>query len=131
MTATMVGQLVRAGPPAHLGGGVATPDVRLDQVAAPARRRDLPVLPDRQVPSLPAVRPSCSGRAHRLRPCREPRWIAPVGTVEIDRERSGSGAAEAPLHSGENVALLPVTRPSADRSVGRAPAGGRQHEPPK
>ncbi|MFJ6722659.1 hypothetical protein [Streptomyces sp. NPDC091259] len=51
--ASAVGRLVKAGLLVYLGGDVEFPDVRPDQVAALARRRDLPALLDRHVPLGP------------------------------------------------------------------------------
>ncbi|MFK0203832.1 hypothetical protein [Streptomyces lavendulae] len=53
VTAAAVGHLVRAGLLVYLGGDVEFPDVHPDQVAALARRRDLPALLDRHVPLGP------------------------------------------------------------------------------
>ncbi len=57
MTATVVGHLVCAGLLVYLGGDIATPDVYPDQVDALARRRNLPLLPDRHVPLGPDQAP--------------------------------------------------------------------------
>ncbi|MGW5421610.1 hypothetical protein [Streptomyces sp. NPDC003943] len=53
VTASAVGHLVRASLLAYLGGDVAYLDVHPDQVAALARRRDLPALLDQHVPLGP------------------------------------------------------------------------------
>lgn len=53
VTAAAVGHLLRAGLLVYLGGDVHFPDVHPDQVAALARRRDLPALLDRHVPLGP------------------------------------------------------------------------------
>ncbi|WP_206308893.1 hypothetical protein [Streptomyces sp. A1136] len=53
VTASAVGRLVKAGLLVYLGGDVEFPDVHPDQVAALARRRDLPALLDRHVPLGP------------------------------------------------------------------------------
>ncbi|MFJ3786232.1 hypothetical protein [Streptomyces sp. NPDC090093] len=126
VTATAVGHLVRAGLLAYLGGDVATPDVHPDQVATLARRRDLPALLDRHVPLGPdqaavrlGVRRTEWDQVVRLG------WIAPVGTVEIDYKRHG-GWTEVPLYSGQDVALLPLSRPSVDWRALRTLAPGRR-----
>ncbi|MCX5233501.1 hypothetical protein [Streptomyces sp. NBC_00233] len=64
MTASAIGHLVHAGLLTYLGGEPAHPDVHPDQVAALARRRDLPALLDRHVPLGP------DQAAHRLGVCR-------------------------------------------------------------
>lgn len=115
-----------ARPAGLLGGDVAFPDVHPDQVAALARRRDLPVLLDRHVPLGPdqtarrlGVRRVDFDQVVRLG------WVAPVGSVEIDYKRHG-GVTTVPLYSAEDVALLPVVRPLVDwRAVYAAPAGAR------
>ncbi|WP_052713914.1 hypothetical protein [Streptomyces katrae] len=53
VTAAAVGHLRKAGLLAWLGGDPACPDVHPDQLAALARRRDLPALLDRHVPLGP------------------------------------------------------------------------------
>ncbi|WP_272264041.1 hypothetical protein [Streptomyces xanthophaeus] len=53
VTASAVGRLVKAGFLVYLGGDPAFPEVHPDQVAALARRRDLPALLDRHVPLGP------------------------------------------------------------------------------
>lgn len=53
VTASAVGHLAGAGLLVRLGGDTEFPDVHPDQVAALARRRDLPVLLDRYVPLGP------------------------------------------------------------------------------
>ncbi|MFH9959640.1 hypothetical protein ACH4OX_36275 [Streptomyces roseolus] len=126
VTPAAIGHLVRAGLLAYLGGDPAYPDVHPDQVAALARRRDLPALLDRHVPLGPdqaavrlGVRRSDFDQVVRLG------WIAPTGTVEIDYKRQG-GVTTVPLYSAEEVALLPVTRPAVDWQAVRAtPAGCR------
>ncbi|MEU8438695.1 hypothetical protein AB0F18_38605, partial [Streptomyces sp. NPDC029216] len=126
VTAAAVGHLARAGLLVRLGGDVEFRDVQPDQVAALARRRDLPVLLDRHVPLGPdqaavrlGVRRSTFDAVVRLG------WVAPVGSVEIDYKRQG-GVTTVPLYSAEDVALLPVARPSVDwRAVYAAPAGSR------
>ncbi|MFC7979751.1 hypothetical protein ACFUT3_31520 [Streptomyces cinereoruber] len=127
VTATAVGHLVRAGLLAYLGGDTATPDVHPDQVAALARRRDLPALLDQHVPLGP------DQAAHRLGVRRTEfdqvvrlGWITPVGTVTIDYKRARGGATEVPLYSAQDVALLPLTRPSVDWRALRTLAPGRR-----
>ncbi|MFC8014886.1 helix-turn-helix domain-containing protein [Streptomyces cinereoruber] len=127
VTATAVGHLVRAGLLVYLGGDVATPDVHPDQVAALARRRDLPALLDRHVPLGP------DQAARRLGVRRTEwdqvvhlRWIAPVGTVTVDYKRARGGVTDVPLYSGQDVALLPLSRPSVDWRALRALAPGRR-----
>ncbi|MFF9691317.1 hypothetical protein [Streptomyces sp. NPDC014623] len=126
VTATAVGHLVRAGLLAYLGGEMATPDVHPDQVATLARRRDLPALLDRHVPLGPdqaarrlGVRRTDWDQVVRLG------WIAPTGTVEINYKRHG-GWTTVPLYSAEDVALLPITRPSVDWHALRTLAPGRR-----
>ncbi|MEV7526448.1 hypothetical protein [Streptomyces sp. NPDC091371] len=53
VTASAVGHLAGAGLLVRLGGDTEFPDVHPDQVAALARRRDLPVLLDQHVPLGP------------------------------------------------------------------------------
>ncbi|MFJ4343381.1 hypothetical protein [Streptomyces sp. NPDC088915] len=53
MTSSGAGRLVRAGLLACPGGETVTLDVHPDQVAALARRQDLPALPGRHVPFGP------------------------------------------------------------------------------
>ncbi|WP_285544040.1 hypothetical protein [Streptomyces lavendulae] len=53
VTASAVGRLVKAGLLIYLGGETEFPDVHPDQVAALARRRDLPAFLDRHVPLGP------------------------------------------------------------------------------
>ncbi|MEU3607077.1 hypothetical protein AB0E83_16760 [Streptomyces sp. NPDC035033] len=126
VTPAAIGHLVRAGLLAYLGGDPAHPDVHPDQVAALARRRDLPALLDRHVPLGPdqaavrlGVRRTDFDQLVRLG------WITPTGTVEIDYKRHG-GLTTVPLYSAEEVALLPVTRPAVDWHAVRAtPAGHR------
>ncbi|MFE6713856.1 hypothetical protein [Streptomyces sp. NPDC057695] len=127
VTATAVGRLVRAGLLVYLGGDVATPDVHPEQVAALARRRDLPALLDRHVPLGPdqaarrlGVRRTEFDHVVRLG------WIAPVGTVTVDYKRARGGVTDIPLYSGQDIALLPVSRPSVDWRALRTLAPGRR-----
>ncbi|MGE7390864.1 hypothetical protein ACQKM2_35855 [Streptomyces sp. NPDC004126] len=110
MTAAPVGHLARAGLLVCLGGDPEFPDVHPDQVATLARRRDLPALLDRHVPLGP------DQAAHRLGVRRVDfdavvclGWVAPVGSVTVDYKHHG-GVTVVPLHSAEEVALLPVVR---------------------
>ncbi|WP_327732455.1 hypothetical protein OG749_45810 [Streptomyces nojiriensis] len=126
VTASAVGHLVRAGLLVHLGGEVAFPDVHPDQVAALARRRDLPVLLDRHVPLGPDqaarrldVRRVDFDQVVRLG------WLAPIGSVDIDYKRQG-GVTTVPLYDAQEIALLEVVRPCVDwRAVRTARAGRR------
>ncbi|MFC8790827.1 helix-turn-helix transcriptional regulator [Streptomyces cinereoruber] len=127
VSSTAVGHLVHAGLLAYLGGDTATPDVHPDQVATLARRRDLPALLDQHVPLGPdqaavrlGVRRTDFDQVVRLG------WIAPMGTVEIDYKRARGGVTEVPLYSGQDVALLPVSRPSVDWRALRTLAPGRR-----
>ncbi|MET9934601.1 MULTISPECIES: hypothetical protein [unclassified Streptomyces] len=115
VTATAVGHLVRAGLLAYLGADTATPDVHPEQVAALARRRDLPTLPGRHVPLGPdqaavrlGVRRTDFDHVVRLG------WITPVGTVTVDFKRARGGVTDVPLYSGQDITLLPLARPSLD-----------------
>lgn len=126
VTAPAVGHLVRAGLLAYLGGDPAYPDVHPEQVAALARRRDLPALLDRHVPLGPdqaairlGVRRTDFDQVVRLG------WIAPVGSVDIDYKRQG-GVTTVPLYSGQDVALLPITRPTVDWRALRTLTPGRR-----
>ncbi|WP_406511109.1 hypothetical protein OG851_00500 [Streptomyces sp. NBC_00161] len=81
VTASAVGHLVKTGLLVYLGGGPEFPDVHPDQVAALARRRDLPALLDRHVPLGPdqaavrlGVRRSDFDQVVRLG------WLSPVGS---------------------------------------------------
>ncbi|MFG2298972.1 hypothetical protein [Streptomyces sp. NPDC048603] len=65
VTASAVGHLVRAGLLVYLGGDTRFPDVHPDQVAALARRRDLPALLDRLVPPAQTRPRAGSGSAER------------------------------------------------------------------
>ncbi|MEU7697165.1 hypothetical protein [Streptomyces sp. NPDC039028] len=126
VTASAVGHLVRAGLLTYLGGEPAFPDVHPDQVAALARRRDLPALLDRHVPLGP------DQAAHRLGVRRTDfdqlvrlGWITPTATDDIDYKRHG-GWTTVPLYFAEDVALLPLTRPSVDWHALRTLAPGRR-----
>ncbi|MFH9959681.1 hypothetical protein ACH4OX_36510 [Streptomyces roseolus] len=126
VTPAAIGHLVRAGLLAYLGGDPAHPDVHPDQVAALARRRDLPALLDRHVPLGPdqaavrlGVRRTDFDQVVRLG------WLTPTGTVDIDYKRHG-GVTTVPLYSAQDVALLPVTRPAVDwHALRTVPAGHR------
>ncbi|MFJ2060513.1 hypothetical protein ACIOMM_31890 [Streptomyces sp. NPDC087908] len=126
VTASAIGHLVRAGLLTYLGGEPAFPDVHPDQVAALARRRDLPALLDRHVPLGPdqaahrlGVRRTDFDQAVRLG------WVTPTATVDIDYKRHG-GWTTVPLFSGQDVALLPLTRPSVDWHALRTLTPGRR-----
>ncbi|WP_051716319.1 hypothetical protein [Streptomyces bikiniensis] len=115
MTATAIGHLVRAGLLAYLGADTTTPDVHPEQVAALARRRDLPALLDRHVPLGPdraarrlGVRRTEWDQIVRLG------WITPIGMVGVDCKRARGGVMDVLLYSGRDIALLPVVRPSVD-----------------
>ncbi|MBT2469550.1 hypothetical protein J7E97_17100 [Streptomyces sp. ISL-66] len=126
VTAAAVGHLAGAGLLVRLGGDAEFPHVHPDQVAALARRRNLPALLDRHVPLGPdqsavrlGVRRVDFDQVVRLG------WVAPAGSVEIDYKHHG-GVTTVPLYSAEDVALLPVVRPLVDwRAVYAAPAGRR------
>ncbi|MFJ2058172.1 hypothetical protein ACIOMM_19770 [Streptomyces sp. NPDC087908] len=126
VTASAIGHLVRAGVLTYLGSEPAYPDVHPDQVAALARRRDLPALLDRHVPLGPdqaahrlGVRRTDFDQAVRLG------WITPTTTVDIDYKHHG-GRTTVPLYSGQDIALLPLTRPSVDWHVLRTLTPGRR-----
>ncbi|MER6251951.1 hypothetical protein ABT224_11355 [Streptomyces sp. NPDC001584] len=126
VTAAAVGHLVKAGLLVYLGGDTQFPDVHADQVAALARRRDLPALLDRHVPLGPdqaavrlGVRRSDFDQVVRLG------WLAPVTTVDVDYKHHG-GVTTIPLYDAQEIALLEVVRPSVDwRAVRTARAGRR------
>ncbi|MYS06315.1 hypothetical protein GTW71_07650, partial [Streptomyces sp. SID6041] len=124
--ASAVGHLVRASLLTYLGGEPAFPDVHPDQVAALARRRDLPTLPDRHVSLGP------DQAAHRLGVRRTDfdqlvrlGWVTPTATVDIDYKHHG-GWTTIPLYSAENLTLLPLTRPSVDWHALRTLTPGRR-----
>ncbi|MFJ6721660.1 hypothetical protein [Streptomyces sp. NPDC091259] len=128
VTASAVGHLVRAGLLGYLGGEVAFPDVHPDQVAALARRRDLPALLDRHVPLGPdqaacrlGVRRADFDQVVRLG------WVTPVGSVEIDYKHHG-GLTTISLYSAEDVARLALPR-SRSGSRGRGRLGGSRTRP--
>ncbi|MFE4660926.1 hypothetical protein ACFRFJ_30070 [Streptomyces hydrogenans] len=126
VTPAAIGHLTRAGLLVYLGGEPAYPDVHADQVAALARRRDLPALLDRHVPLGPdqaavrlGVRRTDLDHVVRLG------WLTPTTTVDVDYKHYG-GVTTIPLYSAEDVALLPVTRPSVDWHALRATPAGRR-----
>ncbi|MFD7261664.1 hypothetical protein [Streptomyces sp. NPDC059874] len=126
VTAAAIGHLVRAGLLVYLGGETEFPVVHPDQVAALARRRDLPALLDQHVPLGPdqaAVRLGVRRRDFdevvRLG------FLAPVGTVDIDFKRQG-GVTSVPLYSARDIALLDVTRPWVDWRAVRETRPGRR-----
>ncbi|MER6392772.1 hypothetical protein ABT236_30445 [Streptomyces sp. NPDC001523] len=126
VTASGIGHLVKAGLLVYLGGEPRFPAVHEDQVAALARRRDLPALLDRHVPLGPeqaavrlGVRRSDFDQVVRLG------WPAPVATVTVDFKRQG-GVTTVPLYDAQQVALLEVVHPCVDwRAVRTARAGRR------
>ncbi|MEV5604557.1 hypothetical protein AB0L33_24250 [Streptomyces sp. NPDC052299] len=127
VTASAVGHLVQAGLLVGLGGDRDTPDVHGDQVAALARRRDLPALLDRHVPLG-------AGQAARRLGVRRTDfdavvrlgWVEPVFTVDVDYGKSRGGATTVPLYRALDVALLPVVHPEVDwRAVRAARPGTR------
>ncbi|MEU4359663.1 hypothetical protein [Streptomyces virginiae] len=106
VTASGIGHLVKAGLLVYLGGDPQFPDIHPDQVAALARRRDLPALLDRHVPLGPdqaavrlGVRGDLDGGAQRfvehfLRMWvdgahREPSQVSRSLRERIHREASG------------------------------------------
>ncbi|MEU6865860.1 hypothetical protein ABZ924_21835 [Streptomyces sp. NPDC046876] len=125
-TASAVGHLVKAGLLVYLGGETQFPDVHPDQVAALARRRDLPALLDRHVPLGPdqaavrlGVRRTDFEQVVRLG------WLSPVGSVDVDYKHHG-GVTTIPLYDAQDVVLLEVVRPCVDwRAVRTARAGRR------
>ncbi|WP_405419242.1 hypothetical protein [Streptomyces erythrochromogenes] len=126
VTASAVGHLVRAGLLVYLGGDPQFPVVHPDQVAALARRRDLPALLDRHVPLGPeqaavrlGVRRCDFDQVVRLG------WLAPVATVEVDFKRQG-GVTTVPLYDAQEIALLEVVHPSVDWRAVRTVRAGRR-----
>ncbi|MFE1877684.1 hypothetical protein ACFW9N_43770 [Streptomyces sp. NPDC059496] len=126
VTASAVGHLVTAGLLVYLGGDPQFPDVHPDQVAALARRRDLPALLDRHVPLGPeqaavrlGVRRCDYDQIVRLG------WISPVSSVTVGYKSHG-GWTTVPLYSGVDLALLPVLRPGVDWEALRTVAAGRR-----
>ncbi|MFE9222764.1 hypothetical protein ACFYN3_41630 [Streptomyces lavendulae] len=121
VTARMIGDLVAAGLLVRLGGEAGTPFVHGDQVAALARRRDLPALLDRHTllgPEQAAVRLGVRrcDLAHltRLGMLRPARW------ARVDFGRARGGEVDVPLYRAWDAALLPVLRPEVDWPVLRA-----------
>ncbi|WP_051779984.1 hypothetical protein [Streptomyces sp. NRRL S-241] len=126
VTAAAVGHLVKADLLVWLGGDAACPDVHPDQVAALARRRDLPALLDRHVPLGPdqvavrlGVRRVDFDQVVRLG------WTSPISSVTIDYKSHG-GLTKVRLYSGVDLALLPVLRPGVDWEALRTVAAGRR-----
>ncbi|MFJ9552097.1 hypothetical protein [Streptomyces erythrochromogenes] len=126
VTASGIGHLVRAGLLVYLGGDPQFPDVHVDQVAALARRRDLPALLDRHVPLGPeqaavrlGVRRTDFDQVVRLG------WITPVGSVTVDYRRQGE-VTTVPLYDAQEIALLEVIRPSVEWRAVRTVAAGRR-----
>ncbi|RSS50673.1 hypothetical protein EF912_21750, partial [Streptomyces sp. WAC07061] len=126
MTASAIGRLVRAGLLVYLGGDAEFPDVHPDQVAALARRRDLPALLDRHAPLGPDQAPRRLGvrRVHFDQVVRLG-WLPPVGSVDVDYKHQG-GVTTVPLYSAEDVALPEVVRPGVDWRAVRTIAAGRR-----
>ncbi|MFF3726842.1 hypothetical protein ACFYYM_31250 [Streptomyces erythrochromogenes] len=126
VTASGIGYLVKAGLLVYLGGDPQFPVVHSDQVAALARRRDLPALLDRHVP----LGPDQAARRLGVRRCDFDQvvrlgWLAPVGSVEVDYKRQG-GVTTVPLYDAQEIALLDVVRPCVGwRAVRTARAGRR------
>ncbi|WP_158939236.1 hypothetical protein [Streptomyces sp. NRRL S-87] len=94
VTASAVGHLVKAGLLVRLGGDAEFPDVHPDQVAALARRRDLPALLDWHVPLGPdqaaprlGVRRTDWDQVVRLG------FVSPVDTVTIDLDDATANLA--------------------------------------
>lgn len=126
VTASAVGHLVKAGLLVYLGGEPRFPVVHPDQVAALARRRDLPAVLDRHVPLGPdqaavrlGVRRVDFDQVVRLG------WLAPVATVDVDYKRQG-GMTTVPLYDAREIALLEVVRPCVDWRAVRTVAAGRR-----
>ncbi|WP_328765454.1 hypothetical protein [Streptomyces sp. NBC_00272] len=127
VTAAAVGHLARAGLLVYLGGDTQFPDVHPDQVAALARRRDLPALLDRHVPLGP------DQAARRLGVRRTDfdlivgrlGWLAAVASVDVDYKHHG-GVTRVPLYDAQEIALLEVVRPSVDWRAVRTVAAGRR-----
>ncbi|MFD4939474.1 hypothetical protein [Streptomyces virginiae] len=131
-TASAVGHLVRVGLLVYLGGEPQFPVVHPDQVAALARRRDLPAVLDRHVPLGPdqaavrlGVRRVDFDQVVRLG------WPAPVATVDVDYKRQG-GMTTVPLYDAREIALLEVVRPCVDwravRTVAAVACRRRRHD---
>ncbi|MFE2326674.1 hypothetical protein ACFXD5_22555 [Streptomyces sp. NPDC059385] len=98
-----------------------------EQVAALARRRDLPALLDQHVPLGPdqaAVRLGVRRRDYDEVVVRLG-FLASVGSVEIDFKRQG-GVTSVPLYSARDIALLDVTRPWVDWRAVRETRPGRR-----
>ncbi|WP_328966170.1 hypothetical protein [Streptomyces virginiae] len=126
VTASAIGHLVKAGLLVYLGGDPQFLVVHPDQVAALARRRDLPALLDRHVPLGPeqaacrlGVRRSDFDQVVRLG------WLAPVATVDVDYKRHG-GVTTVPLYDAQEIALLEVVRPCVDWRAVRTVTAGRR-----
>ncbi|MFE2146635.1 hypothetical protein ACFXA3_33760 [Streptomyces sp. NPDC059456] len=93
VTAAAVGHLVRAGLLVYLGWDPQFPDVHPDQVAALARRRDLPAFLDAHVPVGPAQAAVRLGvrRADFDQITGRLGWLSPVDSVDIDYKRTKAG----------------------------------------
>ncbi|WP_329390221.1 hypothetical protein OG625_38570 [Streptomyces sp. NBC_01351] len=97
-----------------------------EQVAALARRRDLPALLDQYVPLGPdqaaarlGVRRADWDWVVRLG------YVAPVGTVDVGYKHHG-GVTTVPLYSARDIALLDVVRPWVDWRAVRETRPGRR-----
>ncbi|MER7338946.1 hypothetical protein ABT403_14040 [Streptomyces sp. NPDC000075] len=122
VTASAVGHLVKAGLLVYLGGDTQYPDVHPDQVAALARRRDLPALLDRYV--LPG--PDQAARRLGVRRVDYDQvvrlgWISPSTSVSIDYKSHGGWTTA--LYSGGGS--RPAPRPAARSRLGSAAHRGR------
>ncbi|WP_328623188.1 hypothetical protein [Streptomyces sp. NBC_00354] len=127
VTASVVGHLVRAGLLVCLGGDTQFPDVHPDQVAALARRRDLPALLDRHVPLGPdqAARRLGVRRTDFDLIAGRLGWLSPVASVDVDYKHHG-GVTAVPLYDAQEIALLEVVRPSVDWRAVRTVTAGRR-----
>ncbi|WP_327286041.1 hypothetical protein [Streptomyces sp. NBC_01205] len=127
VTATAVGHLVKAGLLVCLGGDTQFPDVHPDQVAALARRRDLPALLDRHVPLGPdqAARRLGVRRTDFDLIAGRLGWLSPVGSVDVDYKHHG-GVTAVPLYDAQEIALLEVVRPTVDWRAVRTVTAGRR-----
>nr|WSW49864.1 hypothetical protein OG296_43395 [Streptomyces sp. NBC_01001] len=118
---------MKAGLLVYLGGAAEFPDVHPDQVAALARRRDLPALLDRYVPLGPdqAARRLGVRRTDFDLIAGRLGWLSPVGSVDVDYKHHG-GVTTVPLYDAQEIALLEVVRPLVDWRAVRTVAAGRR-----
>ncbi|MFC7979753.1 hypothetical protein ACFUT3_31530 [Streptomyces cinereoruber] len=116
MTATAVGHLVRAGLLVYLGGEMATPDIHPDQVAALARRRDLPALLDRH--ALPCTAPGTQCACARQ---------ACGGLIPVPYCTEHGRTAEPAMewHPAGGIRCTHLTRPAPRTGDVPAPVPGR------